>query len=130
VDAARSANFTFLDIQAGGKVVSVYANITQGFVLGAVDIYFSVGYTAGFNQFLDTKYINGFTGPIGEADADLGSALLRAQAVQAGYMNLSATTSVTARFALLGAPGNLGTGTVTNLTAGNVIVYVEVQDFS
>jgi hypothetical protein len=130
VDAARSANFTFLNIEAGGKVVSVYANITQGFVLGAVDIYFSVGYTAGLNQFLDTKYINGFTGPIGQADADLGSALLRAQAVQAGYINLSATTNVTARFNLLGAAGNLGTGTVTNLTAGNVIVYVEVQDFS
>ena len=130
VDAARSANFTFLDIEAGGKVVSVYANITQGFVLGAVDIYFSVGYTGAMNQFLEAKYINGFTGPIGEADADLGSALLRAQAVQAGYINLSATTSVTARFNLSGAAGNLGTGTVTNLTAGNVIVYVEVQDFS
>jgi hypothetical protein len=128
VDASLTANFAFLDIQAGGKVVGVYANVTQAFVLGASTINLAIGYGGSSNEFILAKTISGFTGPVGQADADLGTALARATAVQSGYINLSATTTVTAKFT--STVGNFGNGTVTTATAGNVIIYVAVQDFS
>jgi hypothetical protein len=128
VDASLTANFAFLDIQAGGKVVGVYANVTQAFVLGASTINLAIGYGGSSNEFILAKTVSGFTGPIGEADADLGTALARATAVQSGYINLSATATVTARFT--STVGNFGNGTVTTATAGSVIIYVAVQDFS
>lgn len=126
VDASLTANFAFLDIQAGGKVVGVYANVTQAFVLGASTINLAIGYGGSSNEFILAKTVSGFTGPVGQADADLGTALARATAVQSGYINLSATTTVTARFT--SSSGNLGNGTASNVTAGNVDVYVLVQD--
>ena len=128
VDASLTANFAFLDIQAGGKVVGVYANVTQAFVLGASTISLAIGYGGSSNEFILTKAVSGFTGPIGQADADLGTALARATAVQSGYVNLSATTTVTAKFT--STVGNFGSGAATTATAGNVIIYVAVQDFS
>ena len=128
VDASLTANFAFLDIQAGGKVVGVYANVTQAFVLGASTINLAIGYGGSSNEFILAKAVSGFTGAIGQADADLGTALARATAVQSGYINLSATATVTARFT--STVGNFGNGTVTTATAGSVIIYVAVQDFS
>lgn len=128
VDASTTANFAFINIEAGGKVVGVYANVTQAFVLGAATISLAIGYGGSSNEFILTKAVSGFTGPIGQADADLGTALARATAVQSGYINLSATTTVTARFT--STSGNFGTGTVTSTTAGSVVIYVAVQDFS
>lgn len=128
VDASTTANFAFINIEAGGKVVGVYANVTQAFVLGAATISLAIGYGGSSNEFILTKAVSGFTGPIGQADADLGTALARATAVQSGYIDLSATTTVTARFT--STSGNFGTGTVTSTTAGSVVIYVAVQDFS
>ena len=128
VDASLTANFGFLDIEAGGKVVGVYANVTQAFVLGASTINLAIGYGGSSNEFILAKTVSGFTGPVGQADADLGTALARATAVQNGYINLSSTTTVTAKFT--STVGNFGNGTITTATAGSVIIYVAVQDLS
>ena len=127
-DASTTASVAFLSVEAKGKVVGVYANVTQAFVLGAATVSLAIGYGGSSNEFLLTKVVSGFTGPIGEADAELGVALANATSVQGGYVNFAATTTITAKF--LSSSGNFGISTSTNATAGSVDVYVAVQDFS
>jgi hypothetical protein len=127
-DASTTANIAFLSIKAKGKVVGVYANVTQAFVLAASSVALAVGYGGSSNEFLLAKTVTGFTGSVGTANGDLGTALAIATIVQGGYVVFTGTTTVTARFTSTSA--NSGTGTATSATAGSVDIYVAVQDFA
>lgn len=58
----------------------------------------------------------------GLADADLGALLARATAVQGGGGSWTGGNDIYAK--LFSSVGNVGTGAVTNLTAGTIYVYV------
>lgn len=131
-DNSTSAVFSMLSIPSKCKIVGVYAAVSSSFTYGASVITMAVGYAAGgftYDQFLLTKTISGgFTGDIGTDDADLGTALARATAVQSGLVSFTSTLDVSVLFK--SSVGNLGNGTTTNLTTGSVDVYFILQDLT
>ena len=133
-DNSTSAVFSVLNIPIQCKIVGVYAVVSTSFTLAASVITMAVGYAAGgftYDQFLLTKTISGgFTGEVGTADADLGTALARATAVQGGLVNFSPVTTLDVAVLFKSSVGNLGNGTTTSLTTGSVDVYFVIQDLA
>lgn len=133
-DNSTSAVFSMLNIPSKCKIVGVYAAVSSSFTYGASVITMAVGYAAGgftYDQFLLTKTISGgFTGDIGTADAELGTALARATAVQSGLVSFTSTSTLDVSVLFKSSVGNLGNGTTTNLTTGSVDVYFILQDLT
>ena len=128
VNSATSTSFYLLDIPALCKVISLYAVVNTGFTLGASTISITVGTTTG-NEYLLSKTVSGgFTGAVGNAVAELGTYLAPTTAVQGGHAVFGATEQI--RIVFTSSSGNLGTGTVTNLTTGSLDVYIVTQDLA
>jgi hypothetical protein len=120
--AALTADKVIATLPAKARVVAVYADTTIKYIGGAVaTCTLRLGSTAGGVEVLASHDV--FTAAVtkGLADADLGTSLVRAAAIQGGYMpSFTATTALTARITTTGANTNA-------LTQGSTTWYIEAE---
>lgn len=120
--AALTADCVVATLPAGAKLIGVYADVTAGFTCSGTCTGTKVlqcGTAAGGVQILAAGLNVAVTGQFGLADADLGSGMTRAAAIQGGLLNSwSATTPVSCRFT--SGTGNWGSGAATFVNAGSV----------
>jgi len=113
-------------IPAKARVVGVVLDTTAALAGLGGTITARVGKTRGGQEYLVEHDVKSSPVTKGLLDADLGTALDRAHAVQGG--DLPSWSAVTSLFVTLGSGrGNLGTGSVTNLTSGRMVLYVTVE---
>ena len=88
----------------------------------------TVGSSAGGTQYLASFDADAAAGQFGDAQVELGASLAEATiATPAGALpSFAATSIVTVR--LISAVGNLATGGVTNLSAGQVTFYLHTEE--
>ncbi len=120
--AALTADCTIATLPAGMKLVAVYADVTAGFTCSGTCTGTKVmqaGTAAGGTQILAASLSVTATATFGLADADLGSGMTRAAAIQGGLIgSWSTTTPVSVRFT--SGTGNWGNGAATFVNAGSV----------
>jgi hypothetical protein len=104
------------------KLVGVYADVTVGFTCSGTCTGTKVvqcGITGAGTEILAAGFNVATTGQAGDADAELGSAMTRAAAIQGGYLpSWSGTTPVMCRFT--SGTGNWGSGAATFVNAGSI----------
>jgi hypothetical protein len=124
--AATTADCTIATLPAKTRLLAVYADVTAAFTCsgtctGTKTI--GAGKTAGGTEILAAGLNVAVTGQFGLADANLGTAMVRAAAIQGGYLNSwTATTPVIVRFT--SGTGNWGDGAATFVNAGSVTFYL------
>lgn len=125
--AATSQSIVFGTLVGKSKIVGIYADTTQAYAGLAGTIALKFDNASGGSGLLLSADVK--TAPVtqGLLAADLGAKLDAAGAVQGGYVAWSGQTSLYAT--LTSGSGNLGNGTVTNLTTGSTTVYVETENF-
>jgi hypothetical protein len=128
VTAAVTSDVIILTMQPRTKVLAVYAYVGDEFACGAVcttsTLSIQVG-VSGASEFLASFDADAAKILVGDADAELGTEMTRAAAVQGGYIpSWASETEMTLR--LTSGTGNIGNGSVTNLSAGEVTFYVIV----
>lgn len=120
--AALTADCTIATLPAGMKLLAIYADVTVGFTCSGTCTGTKVmqaGTAAGGTQVLAAALNVAATGQFGLADADLGSGMTRAAAIQGGLIgSWSATTPISVRFT--SGTGNWGSGAATFVNAGSV----------
>lgn len=121
IAGATTADCTIGTLQAGMQVMAVYADVTTPFTCSSTcsgTKTMTFGKTAGGAEYLVSFSVTG-TVTKGLADADLGTSINRANAIQGGDLpSWSATTALIARFT--SGTGFWGTGSATNVNAGTV----------
>lgn len=120
--AATSQTFSW-QWPTGALIRRVVVKTTQAYAGLAGTIELRVGETTGSQDFILLHDVKTAAVTKGHADADLGTKLQRANAVQGGY---SADAAGFVSIGLVSSVGNLGNGSVTNLTQGSTTLYVEV----
>lgn len=126
ITAGLTQSITLAVIPAKCSVKSVIADTTAALTNGVSTLALTVGPTgtlAGYIASHDVK-----TAPVtkGLADADMGTLLTRAAAVQGGHMpSWSAGVNLVAT--LTSGTVNLGNGAVTALTTGSTTFYVSIE---
>lgn len=120
--AATTADKTIATLPAKTRVLAIYADTTTKYIGGAVaTCTIAVGTAAGGAQLLAAHDV--FTAAVtkGLADADMGTAMTRAAAIQGGHMpSFTATTIVNVRLTTTGANTNA-------LTQGSTTYYIECE---
>jgi hypothetical protein len=127
---AVTCDTTIVIVPAKAKITSVIADLTTVFACTAIctsaTLSFTAGKTAGGNEYLLSFDADAVAARFGLADANLGASISRATAIQGGDIpSWTAATTVQARFT--SGTGNIGNGTVTNLSGGNVVFYVTYE---
>ena len=129
IKAGLTADCTILTLPAKTKILDIYADVTAGFTCSATcsgTKTIGAGISAGGVEILAAAFNVATTGQAGDADAELGSALTRAAAIQGGYLpSWSSTTPVIVRFT--SGTGNWGDGAATFVNAGSVTFYVTTR---
>lgn len=121
--AATAADVTLFTTAAKTRVMAVIADTTVAWAGPAGTLAFTMGKTAGGNEYLVTHDVKTGVVTKGLADADFGTAMIRATAIQTGDLP-SWTTTTAVQCRLTSGTGNLGTGAATNLTNGTTTFYV------
>lgn len=120
--AALTADCTIATLPAGMKLMAIYADVTVGFTCSGTCTGTKVlqaGSSAGAVDILAASFNVATTGQAGLADATLGTAMVRAAAIQGGFLpSWSGTTPVSVRFT--SGTGNWGNATTTFVNAGSV----------
>jgi hypothetical protein len=130
VAAAVTCDVTIMTLPAKTVVVAVYANVTTAFACSATctssTLSATLGTAAGGTTLLVSYDIDAGTGVYGDVDTELGTDLTRATAVQGGKVySFSATQIISAR--ITSGTGNLGNGSVTNLSQGSITYYIVTE---
>ncbi len=122
--AATTADKTIYTLAAKQRLVGIVADVTAAFTGGAVsDADMTCGKTAGGAEYLASFDVDTAIGTYGLLDADLGTALNRAAAIQGGDLpSWTATTAITCRLTTVGANTDA-------LTAGSVTFYITTEMF-
>jgi hypothetical protein len=121
--AALTSDVTIATLPAKTAVLGVYTDTTVAFAGLAGTISLSVGTGATPTNLIAAHDVKTAAVTKGLADADLGTDLARATAVQGGKVySFTATTSVLAR--ITSGTGNVGTGSASNMSAGSVTIYI------
>lgn len=133
VCAAVTCDVTIGTLPAKSRLLSVIADITQTFACTATctssTLSMTLGSSAGGTNFLLSFDADAATAQFGDADAELGAGISRANAVQAGFIgSWSSTTPISLR--LTSGTGNIGNGAATNLSQGSVSFIVTVEILS
>jgi hypothetical protein len=128
VCADVTCDVTVATLPAGMKLLGLYADLTETFACTATctssTLSLTVGSSAGGTDLLVSFDADAATATVGDADADLGTGLNRANAIQGGFLgSWSSTTPISLR--LTSGTGNIGNGTATNLSQGSLTLYVE-----
>jgi len=126
IAAGLTQSITLAVMPAKTRVLSVIADTTAALTNGVSTLALTVGPTgtlAGYIASHDVK-----TAPVtkGLADADMGSLLTRAAAIQGGSV-ASWSAGVNLVATLTSGTINLGNGAVTALTTGSTTFYVTVE---
>lgn len=120
--AALTADCAVATIPAGQKLVAAYADVTVGFTCSGTCSGTKVvqcGTAVNGTQILAASLNVATTATYGLADADLGSGMTRAAAIQGGLIgSWSATTPVSCRFT--SGTGNWGNAATTFVNAGSI----------
>jgi hypothetical protein len=122
--AALTADHTIATLPAKTKIVGFYADTTTPFTGGGVTAAsLTVGKSAGGVEYIATHDVLSAAITRGLADADMGTELTRAAAIQGGaIVNWIGTTTVSARLTTVTANTNA-------LTAGSVTFYIVTERF-
>lgn len=120
--AALTADCNIATLPAGMRLVSITADVTAGFTCSGTCSGTKVvqcGSSAGAVDILAAGFTVAATGTAGLTDAQLGSAMVRAAAIQGGFLpSWSATTPVSCRFT--SGTGNWGNAAATFVNAGSI----------
>ena len=126
---ATTADVTLATLPAKGIVSWMLADITQTFACASVctstTLSMTCGTSAGGNQYLASFDLDAAAAQFGDAQAELGSALKTATPPVTPLGDLpswSATTTLQCRFT--SGTGNVGNGSVTNLSQGSLTFYL------
>lgn len=127
VCAAVTCDVTLGTVPAKSIIVGMYADLTTVFACSATcttaTLSGVIGRGAGGAEFLASADLDAALALFGDADAELGTQLVRAAAIQGGSLgSWSATTTVVLR--VTSGTGNIGNGSVTNFSTGSITVYV------
>jgi hypothetical protein len=120
--AATTEDLTILTLPAKARVTSVIADTLYSYYIdGASTVNLRVGVTTGGQEWILDHDVSTSAVTKGLADADLGTSINRANAVQGGHIpNWTTTTAVKAR--LTSSSANL-----TGLVAGQTFYYITVE---
>lgn len=118
-----TADSTVATLPAKTRLVAIYADVTVPFTGGGVTTgTMTCGVSAGGNQLLVSFDVNSATIQRGLADADLGTSINRANAIQGAYLgSWTATTVISCRLTVDGAH------TTGDLTAGSLTVSLVTE---
>lgn len=120
--AALTADCTIATLPAGMKLTAIYADVTVGFTCSGTCSGTKVvqcGTAVNGTQVLAAALNVATTATYGLADADLGSGMTRAAAIQGGLIgSWSATTPISCRFT--SGTGNWGNAAATFVNAGSI----------
>jgi hypothetical protein len=128
VDANTAVSIIMLRLGSMSKIAGAYAVVNTAFALGASTIGMSVGINTG-TEILLARTVSGFTGQIGTSNAELGSYLASATAVQGGFVDM-VTAYDGIKVVFSSTVGNFGNGTITSTSTGNVDIYIVIQDLA
>lgn len=127
ISNAVTHDVTWVTVPAKTRIIGIVADLTQTFACAAVcttsTLSATVGKTAGGNQYLVSFDMDAATARFGLADADLGTSINRASAIQGGDLP-SWTGATTLNLRMTSGTGNLGNGSVTNLSQGSITLYL------
>lgn len=130
--AAVTQDISLGIIPAKTRLLGILADLTQAFVCAATcttaTISVTTGKTAGGAEWLASFDADAATARWGLIDADMGTTMTRAAAINGGDM-LSWTANTTAQLRLTSGTGNVGTGTATNFNAGSITYYLITEQF-
>ena len=110
----------------GTRVVSVISDTTVAFAGLAGTIVLEIGDQDDSDGHILSHDVKTAVVVKGLADADLGTLLVRANAVQGGFIG-SWTATKTLKVTLTSSSGNLGDGATTSLSAGNIEIYIVTE---
>ncbi len=122
--AATTKDITLLTPPAKSKICSIICDTTAVYD-GAGTCAITVGNAAGDNKYIVSHDVKSALITVGLADADFGSLLTRAGAINGGSMpaaNWTASSLVSARM-------TSGTGNTSAFTVGSTTFYVEMEYF-
>lgn len=126
--AALVCDVTIATLPADTALDNVYAKLTQTFACAGTcttaTLSALLGKGAGGAEYLASFDADAATLTLGDADAELGTLLVRAAAIQGQTYN-TASQAVVLR--LTSGTGNIGTGAATNLSQGSVTVYLTTR---
>lgn len=127
ITAATTCDVTIATLPAKTILKGVYADLTATFTCGATcttaTLSGVVGRGSGGAEFLASMDLDASTTQFGDVDAEMGTQLTRAAAIQGGILgSWAGTTNVVLR--ITSGTGNLGTGAATNLNAGSITFYL------
>lgn len=121
--AGLTKDLRTIGLQPRTQVVSVYADTTTAFAGTAGTLNLRVGTTAGGSQLIVDHDVKSSTVTKGLLDADLGTNINRAGAIQGGYIPSWGGGDVYVRL-------TSGSGNLSGLTNGSVKIYVGVRRFA
>ena len=124
-DSDTTKGIVIATLPAKMKIVGFYADTTAAYTGGTTNAAtMVVGITAESAAEIIASH-NVFAGAIlaGDADADMGTSMTRAAAIQGGYM--PSWTGTTAIYATLVIVNDI----LSNLTAGSTTFYIETEQF-
>lgn len=126
--AALTADITIATLPANTELVGVYASLTTTFACSATcttaTLSGVLGKGAGAAEYLASFDADAATIFLGDADAELGTLLVRAAAIQGGTFTTGSQNVV---FRLTSGTGNIGTGAATNLSQGSITIWLKTR---
>lgn len=122
---AVTADFTVTTLPVNTRVLTADASLTAAFACSATctssTLSFVLGKGAGGAEYLASFDADAATGWFGDADAELGTLLTRAAAINGGTFSAAAQAVV---LRITSGTGAVGTGAATNLSTGSITVYL------
>jgi hypothetical protein len=121
--AALTQDLTLCTAPAKTRIVAAYCDTTIKYAGLAGTIAITVGSAAGNTDIILSHDVKTAAVTKGLADADMGASMTRAAKIQDAFViNFAGNTQPSIR--LTSSVGNIGTGTVTNLTTGSTTIYL------
>jgi hypothetical protein len=128
VCAAVTCDLTIGTLPANTWLMNVTASLGTTFACTATctssTLSFLLGKGAGAAEYLASFDADAATGIFGDADAEMGTLLTRAAAIQGGTFTAGSQAVV---LRLTSGTGNIGTGAATNLSQGSLVVWVTTR---
>jgi len=128
VCAAVTCDVTIATLPAKTFLSFMVAQLTQVFACASTCTSSTLSMTVGATVGTDSRFLASFdadaaTMIVGDADAEMGVALARATAVQAGFLTAFGSSTLMV-LRLTSGTGNLGDAVATNLSTGSVTFYL------
>lgn len=128
ITAGLTSDITIATLPANSWLVNVTANLSTTFACsvtcttGALSAVLGKG--AGGAEYLASLDADAATSIFGDADAELGTLMVRAAAIQGGTFTTSSQAVVVR---LISGTGNIGTGAATNLSQGSITFWLTTR---